>query len=146
MPAAATQASPPRAQTWNGSCPGTPHPPTCTPGHTHLRPPDTGTASPLQTGHAGFRHARSQDFRILTARNRSPIGLSGFSPHAALDQLDRWPELLGGTVSALGQVMEFRLLGPVEVVINGKPVAIAASRQQIVLALLLLEVGHAVSV
>ncbi len=92
-------------------------------------------------GFAGYRTKKCQ-----SARNRSPIGLSGFSPHAALDQLDRWPELLGGTVSALGQVMEFRLLGPVEVVINGKPVAIAASRQQIVLALLLLEVGHAVSV
>ena len=43
-------------------------------------------------------------------------------------------------------VMEFRLLGPVEVVINDKPVAIAASRKQITLALLLLEAGHVVSV
>jgi DNA-binding SARP family transcriptional activator len=42
--------------------------------------------------------------------------------------------------------MEFRLLGSVEVVINDKPVAIAASRQQIALALLLLEAGHVVSV
>ena len=42
--------------------------------------------------------------------------------------------------------MEFRLLGPVEVVINDKPVAIAASRKQITLALLLLEAGHVVSV
>src|SRR6266567_5384686 len=42
--------------------------------------------------------------------------------------------------------MQFRLLGPVEVVINDKPVAIAASRQQIALTLLLLEAGHVVSV
>lgn len=42
--------------------------------------------------------------------------------------------------------MKFRLLGPVEVLVNDKPVTIAASRQQIVLALLLLEAGHVVSV
>jgi DNA-binding SARP family transcriptional activator/tetratricopeptide (TPR) repeat protein len=42
--------------------------------------------------------------------------------------------------------MKFRVLGPVEVVINDKPVAIAGSRQQITLALLLLEAGHVVSV
>jgi DNA-binding SARP family transcriptional activator len=42
--------------------------------------------------------------------------------------------------------MEFRLLGPVEVVIDDKPVVIAASRQQVALALLLLEAGHVVSV
>lgn len=42
--------------------------------------------------------------------------------------------------------MEFRLLGPVEVVIDGKTVGIAASRQKIVLAMLLLEAGHVVPV
>jgi DNA-binding SARP family transcriptional activator len=42
--------------------------------------------------------------------------------------------------------MQFRLLGPVEVVIDDTPVAIVASRQQVALALLLLEAGHVVSV
>ncbi|MES9535743.1 MULTISPECIES: AfsR/SARP family transcriptional regulator [unclassified Actinomadura] len=42
--------------------------------------------------------------------------------------------------------MRFKLLGPLEILIKDNPVAIAASRQQIVLALLLLEVGHVVSV
>ena len=42
--------------------------------------------------------------------------------------------------------MKFRLLGPVEAVVNDRPVAIAASRQQVALALLLLEAGHVVSV
>lgn len=41
--------------------------------------------------------------------------------------------------------MKFRLLGPVEVVIDDQPVVIAASRQQITLALLLLGAGHVVS-
>jgi DNA-binding SARP family transcriptional activator/tetratricopeptide (TPR) repeat protein len=42
--------------------------------------------------------------------------------------------------------MKFRLLGPVEAVINDNLVTIAGSRQQIVLGLLLLEAGHVVSV
>jgi DNA-binding SARP family transcriptional activator/Flp pilus assembly protein TadD len=42
--------------------------------------------------------------------------------------------------------MEFRLLGPVEAVINGESVNIVAPRQQIILALLLLEAGNVVSV
>jgi len=42
--------------------------------------------------------------------------------------------------------VEFRLLGTIEVVINDKAVTIAAPRQQIALALLLLEAGHVVSV
>lgn len=42
--------------------------------------------------------------------------------------------------------MEFRLLGPVEVVIGGNPVAIGAARQEIILAQLLLDRGHVVSV
>src|SRR5690242_3537962 len=42
--------------------------------------------------------------------------------------------------------MEFKLLGPVEIVIDETPVAIGASRQEIVLALLLLEANHVVSV
>jgi DNA-binding SARP family transcriptional activator/tetratricopeptide (TPR) repeat protein len=41
--------------------------------------------------------------------------------------------------------MKFRLLGPLETVIDDKPVIIAASRQQVALALLLLEAGHVVS-
>jgi len=44
------------------------------------------------------------------------------------------------------QPIEFRLLGPVEVVIDGKQVTIAASRQKIVLAVLLSEANHVVSV
>jgi DNA-binding SARP family transcriptional activator/tetratricopeptide (TPR) repeat protein len=44
------------------------------------------------------------------------------------------------------KAMEFKLLGPVEVVIEGTAVAIGASRQEIVLALLLLESNHVVSV
>lgn len=43
-------------------------------------------------------------------------------------------------------VVEFKLLGPVEVVIAGKPLALGAARQEIVLAQLLLEVDHVVSV
>ena len=43
-------------------------------------------------------------------------------------------------------VVEFRLLGPVEVVIAGKPLALGAARQEIVLAQLLLELDHVVSV
>jgi len=42
--------------------------------------------------------------------------------------------------------MKFKLLGPLEAVINDRPVAIAAPRQQIALALLLLDAGHVVSV
>ncbi|HZR49736.1 MAG TPA: BTAD domain-containing putative transcriptional regulator [Streptosporangiaceae bacterium] len=42
--------------------------------------------------------------------------------------------------------MKFRLLGPLEAVIDDRPVAIAAPRQQIALALLLLDAGHVVSV
>lgn len=42
--------------------------------------------------------------------------------------------------------MEFRLLGPVEAVIAGNPVSIAANRQKIVLTVLLLEAGHVVPV
>jgi DNA-binding SARP family transcriptional activator len=42
--------------------------------------------------------------------------------------------------------VEFRLLGPVEAVIGGKPIAIGAARQEIVLAQLLLELDHVVSV
>jgi DNA-binding SARP family transcriptional activator/tetratricopeptide (TPR) repeat protein len=42
--------------------------------------------------------------------------------------------------------MEFRVLGPVEVLIDDKPVAIVAARQQVVLALLILEAGRVVSV
>lgn len=42
--------------------------------------------------------------------------------------------------------MEFRLLGPVEAVNNGKPVAIGGIRREVVLAKLLLEHGHVVSV
>lgn len=42
--------------------------------------------------------------------------------------------------------MEFRLLGPMEVVADGNPVAIGASRQEIALALLLLEANHVVSI
>lgn len=42
--------------------------------------------------------------------------------------------------------MEFRLLGPMEIMIDGRAVALAASRQQIALALLLLEARHVVSV
>jgi DNA-binding SARP family transcriptional activator/tetratricopeptide (TPR) repeat protein len=41
--------------------------------------------------------------------------------------------------------MEFRLLGPLETVIDDNSVTIAASRQQVALALLLLEAGHVVS-
>ncbi|WP_214324857.1 AfsR/SARP family transcriptional regulator [Nonomuraea sediminis] len=42
--------------------------------------------------------------------------------------------------------MEFRLLGPVEVVIADEPVAIASARQQIVLTMLLLEANQVVPV
>ena len=42
--------------------------------------------------------------------------------------------------------MEFRLLGPIEVIINGTPAAVVAPRQQTVLGLLLLEANHVVSV
>jgi DNA-binding SARP family transcriptional activator/tetratricopeptide (TPR) repeat protein len=42
--------------------------------------------------------------------------------------------------------MEFRLAGPVEVVLNGEPVAITAARQEIVLTMLLLEANHVISV
>lgn len=49
-------------------------------------------------------------------------------------------------VSACVGVVEFRLLGPMEIVINNKPGALASSRQQTALALLLLEAGHVVSV
>ena len=42
--------------------------------------------------------------------------------------------------------MEFKLLGPMEVISDGTPVAIRAYRQESVLALLLLEANHVVSV
>ena len=47
---------------WNDSCPGTPCPPTCAPGHNRPRPADAGTAGlttapPPRTGHAGCQHA-----------------------------------------------------------------------------------------
>jgi DNA-binding SARP family transcriptional activator len=42
--------------------------------------------------------------------------------------------------------MEFKLLGPVEVVIGGNRIDTVAARQEIVLSLLLLEVNHVVSV
>jgi DNA-binding SARP family transcriptional activator len=42
--------------------------------------------------------------------------------------------------------MEFRLLGPVEVVLDDEPVGIAAARQEIVLTMLLLEANRVVSV
>jgi DNA-binding SARP family transcriptional activator len=42
--------------------------------------------------------------------------------------------------------MEFKLLGPVEVVIDGKSISITSRRQEIVLALLLLEANNTVSV
>jgi len=50
------------ALAWNDSCPGTPRPPTCAPGHNRPRPADTGTAGlttapPLRTGHADYQHA-----------------------------------------------------------------------------------------
>jgi DNA-binding SARP family transcriptional activator/tetratricopeptide (TPR) repeat protein len=42
--------------------------------------------------------------------------------------------------------MEFRLLGPVEIVIDQQPTALAAARQEIVLVMLLLQANHVVSV
>jgi DNA-binding SARP family transcriptional activator/tetratricopeptide (TPR) repeat protein len=42
--------------------------------------------------------------------------------------------------------MEFRLLGPVEIVIDQQPEAVAAARQEIVLVMLLLQAEHVVSV
>lgn len=42
--------------------------------------------------------------------------------------------------------MEFRLLGPLEVVCDGQPIAIASSRQRIILGMLLLEANHVVPV
>ncbi|HEX6472245.1 MAG TPA: BTAD domain-containing putative transcriptional regulator [Streptosporangiaceae bacterium] len=42
--------------------------------------------------------------------------------------------------------MDFRLLGPVEVVLDGEPFGLAAPRQEIVLAMLLLEANRVVSV
>lgn len=42
--------------------------------------------------------------------------------------------------------MEFRLAGPVELVLDGEPVSITAPRQEIVLAMLLLEANHVISV
>ncbi len=42
--------------------------------------------------------------------------------------------------------MEFRLLGPLEIVVDGKPFFLAASRQGIILALLLIEANQVVSV
>src|SRR6266536_1046514 len=62
------------ARTWNNSCPGTPAPTTSAPGQSHPGspanpcPPQITTAPPTRTGHAGYCHARSQDFRILTLR------------------------------------------------------------------------------
>ena len=58
---------------WNASCPGTPAPKTSAPGRSHPRSPANPphpaitTAPPARTGHAVYRHARSQDFRILTS-------------------------------------------------------------------------------
>src|SRR6185312_568452 len=71
MNAAATPENPRPAQTWNGSCPDTPAPKTSALGRSHpnnqANPhPATTTASPRRTGHVGYCHARSQDFRILT--------------------------------------------------------------------------------
>jgi DNA-binding SARP family transcriptional activator/tetratricopeptide (TPR) repeat protein len=42
--------------------------------------------------------------------------------------------------------VEFRVLGPVEVVVDGAPISLAGARQEIVLTMLLLEAGHIVSV
>lgn len=42
--------------------------------------------------------------------------------------------------------VEFRLLGPLEVVVSGRPVVVGHARQQCVLAILLLEANHVVSV
>lgn len=42
--------------------------------------------------------------------------------------------------------MEFRLLGPVEIVTDQQPEAVAAARQEVVLVMLLLQVNHVVSV
>jgi len=59
------------ARTWTASCPGTPAPATSAPGHSRRHRPDkpaANTPAPawLRTGHAGYQHAPSQDFRILT--------------------------------------------------------------------------------
>jgi DNA-binding SARP family transcriptional activator/Tfp pilus assembly protein PilF/energy-coupling factor transporter ATP-binding protein EcfA2 len=43
-------------------------------------------------------------------------------------------------------MLEFRLLGPVEIVLNGKPISISAPRQEIVLSMLLLDSNQVVSV
>src|SRR5713101_5947268 len=77
MNAAATAASPRPARTWNGSCPGPPAPKTSAPGRSHLNSPASPApgnhdGAATRTGHAGYRHARSQDFRILTIQGGSP--------------------------------------------------------------------------
>jgi DNA-binding SARP family transcriptional activator/tetratricopeptide (TPR) repeat protein len=46
----------------------------------------------------------------------------------------------------LGRVLEFRLLGPVDVLLDGRPAEISAPRQRIVLAMLLFEANRVVSV
>jgi hypothetical protein len=54
-------------------------------------------------------------------------------------------ERMPGKPRRSGRITEFRVLGPVEVVIDGRPVSILASRQEIVLTLLVLDVNHVVS-
>jgi transposase len=56
------------ARTWNDSCPGTQHPKTCAPGHSHPRTDNRKQRQRRyrENGHAACWHARSHEFRILT--------------------------------------------------------------------------------
>jgi hypothetical protein len=94
---------------------------------------------------------RAHEPRDVTTGNRGEVRreLGRWRPSS-----DRWLAApprrgsLGNTVpdgqTAAG--VKFRLLGPLEVVLDGERVSIRAARQEIALTMLLLEAGHIVSV
>jgi DNA-binding response OmpR family regulator len=53
--------------------------------------------------------------------------------------------MAGGTVGATVAAVDFRILGPLEVWYEGRPIPVPGAKQRALLAMLLLDAGHVVS-